>query len=133
MSVFADNGVIVGMEETHAVVAAMCTAQLGSQNDARDEGKDRGEAVEDEQDDGDGDGLDKGCGHAEEPDEPAEGCREHGVVGGCIAVGLACEHVADEGCDEQDEDELGGADDDLSDLHFCGWCGIRCVGGARGS
>ncbi|KFY73918.1 hypothetical protein V499_06010 [Pseudogymnoascus sp. VKM F-103] len=90
---------------------------LGLEDDTCDEGEYGSEGVEDDQNDGDGDGFDDGGGHAVNPDEPAEGDGEHGIVGGWAVGGLAGENVTDEGCDEEDPEELEPTEDDLDDAH----------------
>lgn len=106
--------------KTYAVVTAVCTELLG-QNDTSDEGEEGGQGIEDEQDDGEGDGFDEGGGHAVDPDEPAEDDGEHGIVDGRVISGLSGEDVADEGCEEQNPEELERAEGGLNDAHDGGW------------
>lgn len=113
----AGCGVMCGNGKTHAVIAAVRTTELARQNDTCDEGEEGCAGIEDEQDHGDGDGFDEGGGHAVDPDEPAEDGGEHGIVGGWAVGGLAGEDVTDEGCDEENPEELQRAEDDLTDAH----------------
>jgi hypothetical protein len=95
----------------------MCSAELRCQDDAGDEGEDGAEGVEDDQEDGEEDGLDEEDEDAVEPDDPAEGCDEHGVVDGGVRLGLAGENIANEGCDDHQPDELDRAQNQLSNIH----------------
>lgn len=106
--------------KTHAVVAAVCS-ELRSQDDTGDEGEEGSESVEDEQNDGDGDGLYESGGHAIDPDKPAEDDGEHGIVCWWAVGGLSSEDVTDEGCEEEDPEKLEPSEDDLDDAHDGGW------------
>lgn len=99
----------------------MRSVELRRQHDAGHEGENSAGGVEDDQEYGDSDGLDEDGGDAVEPDDPAKGRDEHGVVDGGVSLGLSGEHVADEGCDDQDEDELHRAHDQLKDIHRGGF------------
>ncbi|KFY97183.1 hypothetical protein V498_02203 [Pseudogymnoascus sp. VKM F-4517 (FW-2822)] len=97
-------------------------------DDTCDEGEEGSEGVEDEQNEGDGDGFDESGGHAEEPDDPAEGDSEHGIVGGWAVGSLSGENVTDEGCEEENPEELEGAEGDLNDAHGGGLGSILISG-----
>ena len=106
---------------TYAVVAAVRAAQLLREDDTSDEGEQGSEGVEDDQNDGDGDGFDEDGGRAVDPDEPAEGDGEHGIVGGWAVRGFAGEDVTDEGCEEDNPEELEPAEGNQDDAHDGGW------------
>lgn len=118
---------MTGIERTHAVVAAV-RSELRRQDDTCDEGEEGSKGVEDEQNEGDGDGFDESSGHAEEPDEPAEGDSEHGIVGGWAVGSLSGENVTDEGCEEENPEELECAEGDLNDAHGGGLGSILISG-----
>lgn len=91
----------------------MPSSQLGRQHHARNEREDRGQDIHHEQHDGDGEAAVEDGGDAEQPDNPAEGGNEHGVVDGGGGADLAGQDVADQRGDQQDPDELESADGGL--------------------
>ncbi|KFY23573.1 hypothetical protein V493_05755, partial [Pseudogymnoascus sp. VKM F-4281 (FW-2241)] len=100
-------------------------------DDTSDEGEHGSQGVEDEQNQGNGDGFDEGSGHAEDPDEPAEDDGEHGIVGRRTVGGLAGENVTDESCEEENPEELEAAEGDLNDAHDGCRGSILISGGLR--
>ena len=66
--------------------------------------------------------LDENRSDSNEPSDPGVSCDVHGVVDGTVCAGLAGQHVADQGGDEDDPDELDGPEDGLGDGYHC-WIG----------
>lgn len=97
--------------------AAVGGAELGGQDDGGDKGEDDGEAVEGEEEHGDGEGADKGGTETDDDGNPAPGGGEHGVVdGGLAAVDVGGLNIADKGGDEEEPDEGEGPEGDLNNV-----------------
>lgn len=102
-----------GGRGAYLIVAGVTASQLRRQHDGGNESENRCQDIHHEQDDWDSQSAVENGGYAKEPDDPAEGGREHGVVDGGGGADLAGQDVADQGGDEQDPDELEGADREL--------------------
>lgn len=103
----------------------MRTIQLLGQHHTSDEREDGRQPIKHQQHDRQRDALDENGCQPEEPHDPAEGCYVHAVVDRAVGLVLAGEDIADQGCDEQDPDELDPAGDGLEDVHCEGCEGCK--------
>ena len=95
---------------THLIITTMRTTQLLRQHHAGNERENGRKDIHHEQHGRDRQTLYKYSRDSEEPDDPAEGGREHGVVYGGVGAGFAGQDVANQGRDEEDPEELETSD-----------------------
>ncbi|TPX15750.1 uncharacterized protein E0L32_000084 [Thyridium curvatum] len=111
------------------VAAAVGGLELGGEHDAADEVEERGEAVEGQQREGDGGGLDEAGDEAVDGGDPRQHGDEHGEVDGRHGpVDVGGDDVADQRRDEQRPEQLEHAEDDGDEaLHCVLFLVVSCV------
>jgi len=102
--------------------AAVWCTEFGGKHNSGDERENDGKAIEDEENDRDGERGDD-CGDATEQDgDPAPGGGEHGVVdGGLATVDVGGDDVADQGGDEEEPEKGESPQGKLDKADHGGW------------